>query len=298
MGSWNATCAVSNLPIRKGEAVRLIMMAQTPRLGRQGGTPGTPVYSYDAWMPISLPIRGKYDGYGQVDVADPEHWSVKAFMIILQGSVSPVEKGENPFHDLPCNEEALTDIKAAQKLISSGDGRVFVKGRGKKGAEVAYQVGYMMVREEVFQAMIESYRTISDGHKTPDAIISGAREFLETYVDLYTSGKGFDHDDLPHNSIAGIFLAQDGIFRPYGLELSLRTYIQVFVQGAKQVGLDNATVQRRLRDLVEMYVFDISMNVLSRHYAPQVGAGDETEWALHAKIAQITLDAAEEHLDE
>jgi len=60
MGSWNATCMISKLPILYGEECVAFLIAKT--IGKP--TSGSPT---GKWRPISPPIFGKYADYGCLD---------------------------------------------------------------------------------------------------------------------------------------------------------------------------------------------------------------------------------------
>ena len=62
MGSWNATCMISQMPIIPGMKVRAFFLQAT-----SGKLPGGDLCSYDdVWSPICPPIRAIYDDYGRV----------------------------------------------------------------------------------------------------------------------------------------------------------------------------------------------------------------------------------------
>lgn len=61
MGSWNETCAITNLPIFVGDRIMCMIMARTKSdLGD--------AYSADSILqPVGLPFVGEYDDYGSIE---------------------------------------------------------------------------------------------------------------------------------------------------------------------------------------------------------------------------------------
>lgn len=58
MGDYNGTCAVSNLPIQGGEAVRILLGFEYS--GRCGGV-------QNRWIISTFPLKATYDGYGKAE---------------------------------------------------------------------------------------------------------------------------------------------------------------------------------------------------------------------------------------
>jgi len=74
MGFWNGTCNLTNLPIRLDDPVYGMITLLNPYFDRsaQGLFSEYPFHSTDYFIPISAPIKGKYDGYGGIkDIENP-----------------------------------------------------------------------------------------------------------------------------------------------------------------------------------------------------------------------------------
>lgn len=65
MGSYSSTCIVSQLPIEPGTAVRAMLVQQTWHRNNV-----LPLTTIQHWVPITFPIVGKYDGFGNVAPQD------------------------------------------------------------------------------------------------------------------------------------------------------------------------------------------------------------------------------------
>ncbi len=63
MGSWNFTCALSELPICSGDKVKWLLVTQTPYIDHKQKIN---VYSEDLWSVRTLPVDCVYEDYGYV----------------------------------------------------------------------------------------------------------------------------------------------------------------------------------------------------------------------------------------
>lgn len=82
MGSWNGTCAISNLPIEAGTPIKLVILRRQ-RFGKIMKPSSGYVYSTDIFAPAFLAIEGKYNDYGGIeDIV--EDWNSKLIPVLLQ----------------------------------------------------------------------------------------------------------------------------------------------------------------------------------------------------------------------
>jgi len=65
MGSHDVTCAVSHLPIQYKEPCRLMFLRQVIAWD-DDEEPGNWQHVWAKWLPLSLPVKGLYDGYGRL----------------------------------------------------------------------------------------------------------------------------------------------------------------------------------------------------------------------------------------
>lgn len=63
MSSHGATCAISNLPINPGDAVRVMMLTHSPHPHTFGGSIG----AHDNWIPRAFPLRAELGEYLNAD---------------------------------------------------------------------------------------------------------------------------------------------------------------------------------------------------------------------------------------
>ena len=100
MGSWNGTCGISNLPIEHGDEVVLFIIREKNLSECRGGGFYAPA---DLFEPISLPIIGRYKGYGLIDNIENEN-------LILPKIVKMFEKNKLLYFS---KDESILDIKKA-----------------------------------------------------------------------------------------------------------------------------------------------------------------------------------------
>lgn len=67
MGSFNETCALSNLNIDCGTPVRLIFLTQNPYVRSDQHEAQRGCYHYDQWFARTPPIKGEYADYGDCE---------------------------------------------------------------------------------------------------------------------------------------------------------------------------------------------------------------------------------------
>ena len=178
MGSWHATCNISQLPITPGTKVRVLFLTRCPYSMDPGNnlqlTSGDNsrerCYSTDFWHPRNIPIKAVYADYGQVDRIDETSLSYKIFWEQLKEDLMPVEQGENEYHDPPSYQnmswEHMWDVATEGRLRVSGrhgqfsndysdeldaDGNRKILKRPK-----ALPVCAVLIREDVYQGMIEA----------------------------------------------------------------------------------------------------------------------------------------------
>jgi hypothetical protein len=63
MGSWNGTCGLSQMPIKSGDRIKVVVIQNNYRPGNASG------FCYETGMakPISFIFNGKYNDYGMIE---------------------------------------------------------------------------------------------------------------------------------------------------------------------------------------------------------------------------------------
>lgn len=118
MGSFNATCIVSNLPIEAGDKVRYLALARSAF--HQDGNDHI-CYVGGRWQVHGVPIKAEYNDYGSVKEIE-ESFTTKVFFAALD--LNAVEKGvgDNQSHDVPVRK----GMTQKDWLSALWEGRVYV----------------------------------------------------------------------------------------------------------------------------------------------------------------------------
>ena len=150
MGSWDACCGISKLPIRVGDPVADFFIGEVTQYRDSGFL----CYINDLWAPVSIQTYGVYEDYGRI-VPD-RCWHADYVARMLSQHAVPLEQGANPYHDIPI-DPALLDYGKAQEAIH--EGRLYltlpdwVRGETQTAA-IGVRVNRMMVHRFVFDALV------------------------------------------------------------------------------------------------------------------------------------------------
>ena len=140
MGTWNGTCAISQLPILASEPALLVLLQQSlyADISESGGRDMLGGAG-SLWTPRTIPIRGTYDGFGNLKPDDPDHWTVRLALARFQLDLVEREVGENGCQDLPVklddvlngcappwSDTPMSAIKWVQALVHKDRLRVLV----------------------------------------------------------------------------------------------------------------------------------------------------------------------------
>lgn len=177
MGSWHATCNISQLPITPGEKVRVLFLSRCPysmdasndlALG-EGGNGKEGCSSTDFWHPRMIPLKSTYDDYGRPGKLDETSLSYELFWDQLKADLVQTPQGENEYHDPASSSEMDWDqmwwVAQEGRLRVNGnyghksypDGHIGPDGKMLEGVPAkprALPVCAVMIREDVYQAML------------------------------------------------------------------------------------------------------------------------------------------------
>ena len=122
MGSYDYRCAISGLPIERGDRVRMLLLTQGPHY-RGRSSAKVSWMSGDYWFPRTVPLSGTYVGSGRFE-PDQEGFATQSILDLL--SIDIVEKGPgvDPVRDVAVRKESLTWARLWDALL---EGRVQVR---------------------------------------------------------------------------------------------------------------------------------------------------------------------------
>lgn len=115
MGSFNETCALSNLNIGCGDEVKLLFLTENPYDKNRG------CYHYDHWFCRTPPISGTYDDYGRCKYKVTP--VVKLIEKMFDKDAVERPYGHNPYHDPP----VIRGNGLPAYLNAAWEGRLYVQ---------------------------------------------------------------------------------------------------------------------------------------------------------------------------
>lgn len=169
MGCWNGTCGISNLPIRNGQRVAVVLLVKQNR--------------FDSWCYPSavydvapLLFWGTYNDYGAAE--DNTGYGLPLLLEGLCKNLIEIPQGENPYHDIPVLREKF-DVELLWEAVH--EGRLFIEGYGNK-----YQVEAVMIHGDIYDALMRDFRISSYNSEIGsfDISIDDIRATILQYIEL------------------------------------------------------------------------------------------------------------------
>ena len=153
MGSWNQTCAVTNLPIKWYDEVVLILLEHS--VLHEGFFPYT-YYIDDNCTPLYFAIRGKYDDYGGIE------------------SIQNAERIANYLNGLGMNKVFSCEAKGLAKEINEiiHEENCFILTQGQK-----QYITYTFIKADVYDFLIAKV-----GSRIPYEQTKTYAELLRSYL--------------------------------------------------------------------------------------------------------------------
>jgi len=283
MGTFNATCCVSSLPILEGEpAVEILLLpgrthphkeACFPTLGSYSGSSHGPGSFY---RPFLWPIHGIYGSAGslfaeyeddpQPTVAVPELFERLLFQS-LRHTAEMIPEGDSPEY-VQCEPMSLNELLKRRAYFHHP-----VKIDTSFGWMPLYST---LVRKDIWDALQGlAFEEIHEGAeeylrdmKKP----AGLAEALSRTASLEGWDNMFCH-----------------VLYPYGIVGIDRHLLEVPLQDAQKV----------VAALVELLHVDAHMDLLRKHWGPMTGAGSQDdEFDAHVRFADIVRKIAVTKRDE
>lgn len=205
MGSWNATCGLSNLHIEDGDKVILVILETTCNSPNPGGF----CNPNDIYKPYALPIRAKYDDYGCVNniedgevvhrylarrQQDRELSIPEAMPLNLEDTIKLIAREGIKINSFYQGELAFTMFREDiyRRMVDAMGSRKFYgkdytmrQDYEAQFDDIVRSVGIARERGEEFP--INRYaRTLFNEHRLPYCFI----ELIDDYIDGDTSIKG------------------------------------------------------------------------------------------------------------
>lgn len=142
MGCYNGTCNVSHLPIFHGEEIVVIPLLKTSR----GGVYNT-CNATDNFLPLGLPIFGKYNDYGGIEETHTD--VMNEVMLLNREYFYETDEG------LMLLDNEYDNFDDFVSEVICGNGIIYTKHANSFYHEDAFmEINYFMVHKELYEKMI------------------------------------------------------------------------------------------------------------------------------------------------
>lgn len=279
MGSWNETCGVTNLPILQGEKVRLLMLGRRGRVSFGN-------YQDDYWSPLMIPVRGRYDDYGNI--------SKVATGVAEDLSRSFLRK-------LLVEDDSLQEVSVQDFWLHCPGKLGATDNNSKKHSEHIYHP--FMVHEFAYQEMMKIMACQLDEYDNPQKL-NLEQKLEEAFTELLRLAKSSATEStamaevlLKHacySSVIGRFFSgwAEGYPKSFYSMNPLGQYFEQFIELAKAGSAELPQLQQEMKEFILFY---LAMGHLRREFSPVSFSGSQSEnYEDHIRI----LSAAKKHAEK
>ena len=193
MGCWNATCAISNLPIFSGEEVYALLLCESPF------EPNNFCYATALWQPVGFYFHGSYNDYGALEKCHGEF--LQANIEILRTHLVEFDVGENEWHDIEVkkdkfNVELMFEANHENRLLIENCMSHLKDGRPNRKIKIIY------IKESIFNGIMKEFNPeepYSDNgtlrYKTYDEqVLQSCEKYKEKLIGELGMFAEFPHD--------------------------------------------------------------------------------------------------------
>lgn len=317
MGCFNGTCAVTQLPIRSGDKVRLFFIVKHENQFYLGPNLFSPS---DLWKLFSLPLLGEYNDYGSIENFT-EDKITDYTLKLLAAYVFPVpnrmggtfDKNNFTWEDALsfAHDEGLfvSDYPVGSKEIDNDfeslegfeDRDTFVLAEMKKEVFMekfpkAKMLTTMMVLEDVYQAIITTPMTTWRGEDVRTNVEAGAKNYVHQCVSslqqMEEVKKSFAENDPNAERKAELRFERMveatyqtnpfssnflGLYEGYGNQY-LRNYAKKIEKTVlSEDPNDKILIEQLITQTVDSVMFQTGMRRMRKLYGPQGGAGSQEQ---------------------
>jgi hypothetical protein len=304
MGSFSFSCAISGLPIERGDHVRYTLVTQAPREAWHA------IHIADVWSPRYWPLRAVYNDYGSVEKIE-EGAAKDSWLDSWKLDVIERDRGENPVHDVPVTKDMTWDAM----LEAAWEGRIYVRGdvplasvakdpfedarakpKEKNDISKGLKVEQMMIREDVWLSL-SALPFEPDFHSRPvglDVHLANAKASWERL----TTPEPKLLDRLPESEVLKRQfqeamrlvdeLRDDVTFRDahYG-SLGLGTAFKLVARRYREGKMKETEVKSFLEGVADFTYLHQLLDAARHLWRPSSAAGPQFgEWKLHRRMME------------
>lgn len=306
MGSWNKTCALSNLPIFHGEETYVFVLQESDGYSRSN-----PTYASYLYYPILLPFEADYNDYGAGE--NNRGYSLPLIMEALKKELIEKEVGENEYHDIAVKRDSFEE-ELFYEAVHEGRLEVNTYDGPKK-------VSFVMMRKDIVDSILDKWEVeqykgydhntmeaIYHKHKFQD-VSEDIENFLENCKVIHSSFNLSNTDEATYLRLRSVVNLE---FWLGDLDKNLVAYwlrrgIGSEGNGANSIFREKLELANLLADgkfdeaksFIEIYLkgtfISSFMQATRRCWVPPCGEGSQdVEWESYELLSNIVLDSIEQ----
>lgn len=152
MGSWNHTCALTNLPVFSGEPVYVLMLLEGARYDQYKGHHCYPNCYYH---PLPIFFEGDYNDYGGVENCKGDY--LPFLLEKIKDKLIEFDLGENKYHDVPVKKD---NFDVNQLFEADHESRLYTETHDfdKEAGVMQKRLSHIVIRKNVLDSFLKKYK--------------------------------------------------------------------------------------------------------------------------------------------
>lgn len=287
MGNWNGTCALSNLPIFRGDKVVFLVLAENIASYLSTGVTSL-------WAPITFPMYAKYDEGGSIEQwSKPETPVLETTLGYFKENLAPCTTRMSNGRDVKVTKETLT-FEQLLASLREGDAKIPLYGQGDATCVS------VLIRRDVWDSLLEM--EIPDFLSRPQSLMrlkAGVSALLEDVQTRATNA----NPEYPFLLMSDVYegascplqrsISGRGSVSPQFLQLmTLRRALTEY--GLKPTASKQKHVELLLSRHIELTTIGYVMDATRRCWQPTSAVGFEPHFEVHrafqARVAKVTSE--------
>lgn len=302
MGSWNSTCAVSNLHIRSGQEVVVFMLEKRHK------PESNLSYNNTFYQLCRMPFYGQNDSYGAVE--DCHGAGMNMLLAEIRENLYEMPLGDNQYHDIAVKKkdfgiDLLFEADHEARLFIKTDPEYFayenqvlkhynekeqksklkkeeakhkkqLEANLEKGVDPCQRITHIQIHKEVFDSILNNYKIDYYGAGKSKKIsfekaAADIPQFIQELKQIKKSGI-FDIYTVSGDSIICSFFGRPNMYDNSRLLVPLKTVKQMILANKS-----DEEIQAIMTEFLKGYWFDTFMSATRKIYTPQCGVGSQSE---------------------
>lgn len=279
MGCWNATCAITNLPILAYEHIRVMFLVK----GKTLGVPGSIHYATDLYNILPFFVTGQYNDYGAIEEGTEKGRALSVLYKVLR--VNSIKELFDKAHESQLTVEGLEfSLNHNNDIIPNYKATKYVLP--------------VMMKESAFQSVLANYKIDSwdkdvDGKSYGDFASGVVSAVVDRFNDKKKDDILYDFDDRLLKSEDPGLIGIGQSFAYFGAQ-NLETKIKWFFRDHPDC------VKEIAEDAFEMFWFNVWVNRARMSFVPQLAGSQDVNTdpqRLRANIVLEEIKKIEEYYD-